>query len=89
MSYVYEVTAADLERIRVWSKEQDAKNITKNLTDPNVDPFARSEAESGHAYYGAIGGSLTYEFTPTSIGLITRVRHANGEVFDYTDYDRW
>lgn len=41
-------------------------------------------------YYGASGGNLTYEFTPTSIGLAVRVRHSGtGEVLDLTDYDSW
>ena len=36
---------------------------------------------------GAIGGRLTYSFTPTSLGTITTVKCACGEKCDLTDYD--
>lgn len=38
---------------------------------------------------GAIGGSLTYSFTPTSIGIVKKITCACKEVCDYTDYDCW
>ncbi len=38
---------------------------------------------------GAIGGRLTYTFTPTNMGYITKVECCCGEVFDLTDYDSW
>lgn len=38
---------------------------------------------------GAIGGRLTYLFTPTSLGLITKVRCACGKTVDLTDYESW
>ncbi len=30
----------------------------------------------GEVYYGAIGGGLTYSFTPTSLGVILTVKEA-------------
>jgi hypothetical protein len=36
---------------------------------------------------GAIGGRLTYCFTPTSLGTITKVQCACGQSVDVTDYD--
>ena len=38
---------------------------------------------------GAIGGRLTYEFTPTGIGTIASISFACGEEIDVTDYDNW
>lgn len=38
---------------------------------------------------GAIGGRLTYMFTPTSLGVITKVKCACGEKIDLTDTDLW
>jgi hypothetical protein len=38
---------------------------------------------------GAIGGRLTYCFTPTSLGSVTKVKCACGEEVDLTDYDAW
>lgn len=43
--------------------------------------------------YGAIGGALTYEFTPTSLGTVTKVYylkgHPNETSIDITDYEDW
>ncbi len=41
-------------------------------------------------YYGAIGGGLTYQFTPTGLGTVLKVTEAlTGETLDVTDYDSW
>lgn len=42
---------------------------------------------SGETYVGAIGGSLTYTFTPTGIGTITKVSCECGSILDLTDYN--
>lgn len=41
-------------------------------------------------YGGAIGGSITFLFTTTSLGHVVRIRnnHTNEEV-DVTDYSEW
>lgn len=36
---------------------------------------------------GAIGGRLSYCFTPTSLGIITVVKCACGEEIDISEYD--
>jgi len=38
---------------------------------------------------GAIGGVLTFSFTPTSIGTVVKVICACGEELDLTEYDLW
>jgi hypothetical protein len=38
---------------------------------------------------GAIGGRLTYMFTPTGLGCISIVRCACGGEIDCTNYDKW
>lgn len=44
--------------------------------------------EQGYPYTGAIGGDLTYLITPTSIGVIIKVRYnPTTEIIDLTDYD--
>lgn len=51
----------------------------------------------GYPYEGAIGGGLSYEFTPTSIGTIEAATYPHfaagtpGNKFrlDLTDYDLW
>lgn len=36
---------------------------------------------------GAIGGRFTYSFTPTSLGQVTKIKCACGEVKDVSEYD--
>lgn len=38
---------------------------------------------------GAIGGGMTYSFTPTGLGTIVKVQCGCGDSFDVTDYDNW
>jgi hypothetical protein len=38
---------------------------------------------------GPIGGHFTYCFTPTSIGIIVKLKHYKGEEIDLTDYDEF
>lgn len=38
---------------------------------------------------GTIGERLTYEFTPTGIGTIIKIKCACGEEIDLTDYENW
>jgi len=38
---------------------------------------------------GAIGGRLSYKFTPTSIGMITVVTCLCGEETNITNFDDW
>jgi len=38
---------------------------------------------------GAIGGRISFQFTPTSLGLITIVKCACGEELNLTDYKGW
>ena len=39
-------------------------------------------------YCGAIGGRFTYSFTPTSLGMIIKVKDdLDGDEIDITDYD--
>ena len=39
--------------------------------------------------HGAIGGRLNFIFTPTQLGLVTKVVCECGEKIDLTDYDMW
>ncbi len=40
-------------------------------------------------YEGASGGKITYQFTPTSIGMVEKAVCACGKECDVTDYDVW
>jgi hypothetical protein len=38
---------------------------------------------------GAIGGKLTFSFTPTNLGIVTKVKCCCGKEIDLTDYEDW
>ena len=70
------------EKLAVWKKEQDAKVIEQQKGTQYEHP--------GEAYYGCSGGAYTYEFTPTSLGLVVVVRNeVTDEEIDLSDYDGW
>lgn len=70
------------EKLRVWEEEQDRKVI---------DQQKGTEFERfGIPYYGVTGGSLTYSFTPTGLGVVVKIRNnVTKEEIDLTDYDSW
>ncbi len=73
---MFEISDEQRKKIRAWSTEIDER-------------IAKEQGREDGPYYGAIGGSLTYMFTPTSIGVIIQVKHASGEELDVSDYDSW
>ena len=38
---------------------------------------------------GAIGGKITFSFTPTDLGTVVKVKCACGFEVDLTDYEDW
>lgn len=61
-----------------------------HLTDADLQKISEWSAGLPREYSGAIGGRLTFEFTPTSIGTIVKVRdYHSGQELDITDYDTW
>lgn len=81
MAHKFELTDDEVAKVKTWELVQDAEWVRQKRLK---DPLGGSEA-----YYGAIGGSLTYSFTPTSIGMIVKVKHPLGTELDLSDYDSW
>jgi len=81
----FSLSEEDHEKIREWCHEQDSKWFYEN------EEFASQfDGTPANPYYGATGGVLTYCFTPTSLGVIVKVRHgATSEELDLTDYESW
>lgn len=67
-------------RLAAWVLVQD-RVVTERVRALACGPIApRSD----------IGGFLTYLFTPTSMGVLLRVRHGGtGDEVDLTDYASW
>lgn len=73
---IFSLTVEQRRKLQEWKAAQDAA----------VAEMQNSE----EPYYGAIGGELKYNFTPTSIGVIVTVSHTlTNEEIDLTDYDSW
>jgi hypothetical protein len=70
------------KKLAAWKKAQDVKVMEQQK--------GTKFEHSGEAYYGCSGGAYSYEFTPTSLGLIVKVRNgATEETIDLSDYDSW
>jgi len=66
----------DVERFQEWDNEHSK---TCKFAPTEENPFAG----------GAIGGRLTFSFTPTSIGTFANVTCACGEKIELTDCSDW
>lgn len=77
-----------LVKLSEWVKILDKKVIEQQRLSMTPEEFTLKTGDGKVPYYGAIGGGLTYSFTPTSLGLITKIEHSyTGEVLDVTDYN--
>lgn len=87
----FEVCAEDLERIENWLHETVFPPLLEKQRLENDPAIGIVTDKRGREwpYCGAIGGSLTYNFTPTSLGTVLKVRHASGAELDMTDYGSW
>jgi hypothetical protein len=73
----FSISAEEHDKILAFKKEQDEKWI------------AARGADKGPFHFGAIGGSMTYSFTPTTLGTILKVTHCTGAELDVTNYNEW
>lgn len=55
------------------------------LSEEQVKKYEDWRASNPTGYYGAIGGGEHFIFTPTSIGMVVRVKHDNGAELDLTE----
>lgn len=73
----YTVSDADSNEIRTWTQDH-------NKTCPLYD-----DGSSVGNPCGAIGGRMSYKFTPTGLGTMFVVMCACGEQLDLTDVSGW
>jgi hypothetical protein len=84
----FEISHKQALKIQKWEKAialqvvEQQKSTLKNWEDLTMN--------GKYPYYGAIGGGLTYSFTPTALGTIVKVTHNyTNETLDVTDYAEW
>lgn len=73
--YSYPVTNKQAEQARIWQDAHDQEN--------HIQPGKK------HRYSGAIGGAYTWQFTGTSLGVITSLRCSCGDEINLTDWDNF
>lgn len=77
----FHLTSGQVKKVEMWVQSLRQKLLHKTGDDQNSDMDID---------YGAIGDGLTFMFTPTGLGVMTRVQESvTGEVLDVTDYDGW
>jgi len=85
------VSSEDQERIIQWlHTEVYPEQIAHQKASGEFEGHRVAEQSwaDGYPYDGAIGGGLTYEFTPTSIGVVFKVTSGD-KVLDLTNYNDW
>ncbi len=91
----FELDANQITRVNEWLKAIVYPTIIekqKQSETLNENPFAKHCWELGYPYEGAIGGGVTYAFTPTSIGDVCNVIYKtfdNEFKLDISNYDEW
>jgi len=74
---IFSTTKEQDKEILLWKKNHDCPMRTD-------DHGIKDEI-----YVGAIGGAITYEFTPTGLGECFIVKCLCGQKFDLTDVSEW
>lgn len=72
----------------------EGPSVTFSLDDSQIEAMLAWKAEhdktcpfADRLKQGAAGGRFTYEFTPTSLGMVTKVVCGCGGVHDMSDWD--
>lgn len=87
---VFSLEPEQLAKIHEWSEAQDQIVLAGQREKMSPEEFNHLTMGGQYPYYGAIGGGLTYCFTPTSLGVVVKVRHgATNAELDVSDYDSW
>lgn len=87
----FEISIEDHHRIHDWRMKEVYPEIIAQQKERAGDTPSVIEKDcwdQGYPYGGAIGGDLTYSFTPTSLGLVTEVE-CYGKKLNLTNYEDW
>jgi hypothetical protein len=87
----FNITDTEMKKVAIFILEQNAIALEKQRKEiKNPSALILANWEAGYPYAGAIGGSASYTFTPTSLGRQVVVKHAHtGAILDVTDYEDW
>lgn len=74
----FELSKEQMHRVREWMDDVDPQDPS------NPDDWLK---------HGTIGGAFTYTFTPTSVGIVTKIFYLKDtpkeKMLDLSDYESW
>lgn len=85
---MFELTPQQEEKLNTWLALQYKEKIEEQRKTMSPEDFSCLTLDGEFPYTGAIGGGLTYCFSPTSLGVITVVKFFDKQI-DLTDYAMW
>ena len=90
----FTLTDEEEQKVKTWLKQVYVKAIDeqkqKIFSSHEFYDTYKMCWDLGYPYTGAIGGGLTYSFTPTSLGIVVTVEESlTNEKLDLTDFDSW
>lgn len=59
------------------------------LSPAEIEQYNEWHHHGCDAEAGAIGGRISFEFTPTGLGMITEVKCLCGKTLNLTDFEAW
>lgn len=91
---IFEIDNDQKAKAEKWLFEEVYPEIISKQKEATPEPsmFHLMCWEDGYPYEGAIGGGLSFMFTPNSIGLTTQAIYSfKDKIYklDLTDYDLW
>jgi hypothetical protein len=87
---MFQLEPGDEVKIDAWlHAEVYPEILERQKQNPEMAAMIFTDSDGREIpYMGAIGGGLTYSFTPTSLGTVVKVSFGD-KVLDLTDYDMW
>lgn len=90
----FEISEENEAKIDEWLANEIYPDLIQQQKDTIAEPtiFHTMSWEDGFPYEGAIGGGISYKFTPTSLGVIFEAEYSfGGKTFtlNLTRYEDW
>ena len=71
------LNVAEAATVREWYESLKPEIVAIQRGNRTMDPLGQVDSTGQpEPYYGAVGGGLTYSFTPTSLGYIITVKES-------------
>lgn len=87
---MFTLTLSQQKKLNQWLEQEVYPSVVSEIKlSPDLGLSIFTSADGVEVpYAGAIGGDVTYSFTPTSLGTVIKVE-SWGRVLDLTEYDMW